>query len=57
MRAARLAGQAFLGLAILLFVGSAGAALLGYIGVDTLTTIGVVALVCLVGGGVLARPR
>ncbi|MFD1633700.1 hypothetical protein ACOZ4L_12765 [Haloplanus ruber] len=53
---ARLAGQAFLGLATLLFVGSAVAVVSGVIGVETLMTLGVVAVCCLVGGTILAWP-
>ena len=56
-RSARITGQAFLGLASLVFVGSAVAVVLGFIGVDTLLTLGVVALICFVGGGILAWPR
>jgi len=57
MRRTRLAGQAFLGLACLLFVGSAAAMTAGALSVaESIPLVGA-ALCCLVGGGVLARPR
>jgi hypothetical protein len=56
-RRTRLVGQASLGLASLLFVGSAAAVAVGRLSVEASTPLVGVALCCLVGGGVLARPR
>jgi hypothetical protein len=57
MRRARLVGQAFLALASLLFVGSAAAVAVGRLSVEASIPLVGAALCCLVGGGVLARPR
>lgn len=48
-------GQVLIGVACALFLSGAAGLILGFVGVGTVTPLGVAALACLAAGGALAR--